>query len=78
MRFLGFVPRPGHPGGSWAFVQDPGVHPAFYALGKGVMFWYVCLPGVRVRRRKAVWQVGLDPEKLSTLAFAPGLELGGL
>lgn len=26
VRFLGFVPRPGHPGGSWAFVQDPSVN----------------------------------------------------
>lgn len=53
------------------------MHP-FYALGKGEMFWYVCLPGERARWRKAVWQVGLDPEKLSTLALPPGLELGGL
>ena len=40
--------------GQWAFVQDPNMHPAFSAFGKGVMFRYVCLFGVMVKRAKAV------------------------
>lgn len=54
MCYLGFVPRLDFLGDDWAFVQDPIVHPAFYAFGKGVMFWFVCLFGVKAKRGKAV------------------------